>query len=135
MGKWTNLALLTAIWLLAILLINPMGEFPLNDDFSYARSTLNLSEGGILRYDPWLSMTLLAQVLWGTAFCKLFGFSFTVLRCSTLVLGWVGLVHLHGRADAGHALDVSADEQLLHADSVCRPRRRKALPEGWSSGW
>ncbi|MCC6723803.1 MAG: glycosyltransferase family 39 protein [Saprospiraceae bacterium] len=91
MKDWLNIGLLTAIWLLAILLVHPIGDFPLNDDFSYARSTMNLSEGGTLRYDPWLSMTLLAQVLWGTAFCKLFGFSFTVLRCSTLVLGWVGI--------------------------------------------
>jgi 4-amino-4-deoxy-L-arabinose transferase-like glycosyltransferase len=92
MRSWTNTVLLTATWLLAILLVNPLGDFPLNDDFSYARSTMNLSEGGALRYDPWLSMTLLAQVLWGTAFCKLFGFSFTVLRCSTLVLSWVSIL-------------------------------------------
>jgi 4-amino-4-deoxy-L-arabinose transferase-like glycosyltransferase len=86
------MACLTAIWLLAILLVNPIGDFPLNDDFSYARSTMNLSEAGVLRYDPWLSMTLLAQVLWGAAFCNLFGFSFTVLRCSTLLLGWVSVL-------------------------------------------
>jgi 4-amino-4-deoxy-L-arabinose transferase-like glycosyltransferase len=92
MKDWSNIGLLTAIWLFAILLVNPIGDFPLNDDFSYARSTMNLSETGVLRYDPWLSMTLLAQVLWGTAFCKLFGFSFTVLRCSTLVLGWVSVL-------------------------------------------
>ncbi|MBK8564525.1 MAG: glycosyltransferase family 39 protein [Saprospiraceae bacterium] len=92
MKDWLKIGLLTAIWLLAILLVNPIGDFPLNDDFSYARSTMNFSEGGSLRFDPWLSMTLLAQVLWGTAFCKLFGFSFTVLRCSTLVLGWLGIL-------------------------------------------
>lgn len=92
MRSQTDNLILTALWLIAILLVNPIGEFPLNDDFSYARSTLNLCEEGALRYDPWLSMTLLAQVLWGTVFCKLFGFSFTVLRCSTLVLSWLSIL-------------------------------------------
>jgi 4-amino-4-deoxy-L-arabinose transferase-like glycosyltransferase len=85
------LMVLAAFWLAAILIVNPVGDFPLNDDFSYGRSVLNLVSEGKLLYDQWLSMTLLSQVLWGTVFCEIFGFSFTVLRFSTLVLGWIGL--------------------------------------------
>ena len=36
-------------------------------------------------------MTLISQVLWGAGFCEVFGFSFTVLRMSTLVLGFIGM--------------------------------------------
>lgn len=92
MKGWTNIVLLTAIWLLAILLVNPIGDFPLNDDFAYGRNVLNLLETGELHFDEWYSMTLLTQLFWGTAFCKMFGFSFTVLRMSTLVLAYFGVV-------------------------------------------
>ena len=37
-------------------------------------------------------MTFIAHSIWGAFFCKIFGFSFTVLRCSTLLLGWLGLI-------------------------------------------
>ena len=37
-------------------------------------------------------MTLIAHTIWGAFFCKIFGFSFTALRVSTLIVGWVGLL-------------------------------------------
>ena len=99
---------MSAIWLLAILLVAASGNFPLNDDFSYGRSVLNLLEQGRLLYDSWLSMTLLTQVLWGAAFCKVFGFSFTVLRCSTLVLAWIGLLACYFLCrELGHGKKIS----------------------------
>ena len=36
----------------------------------------------------------LAQILWGALFSQLLGFSFVVLRLSTLVLAWAGLARL-----------------------------------------
>lgn len=89
---WTNKVVLTVSWLLAILLVHPIGDFPLNDDFSYGRTAFNLVTLGRLQYDQWLSMTLVTQVLWGAGFSKLFGATFTVLRLSTLVLGLGGLL-------------------------------------------
>lgn len=86
------LAALTGIWILAIALVNPAGNFPLNDDFAFARMVLNMLGQGRLVFDSWPAMTLLTHVLWGAGFCKLSGFSFVVLRFSTLVLAWVGLV-------------------------------------------
>ncbi len=84
--------ILGLLWALAICLVNPLGDFPLNDDFSYGRTVYNLSEQGILEFDDWLAMTLITQVFWGASFCKVFGFSFTVLRFSTLILGYFGIV-------------------------------------------
>jgi len=89
------LAVMAGTWLAANLLVNPVGDFPLNDDFSYGRTVLNLHTLGKLQYDQWLSMTLLTQVLWGAGFCKLFSFSFTVLRISTLVLALGGLAAIY----------------------------------------
>jgi 4-amino-4-deoxy-L-arabinose transferase-like glycosyltransferase len=80
------------LWATAALLVNPLGDFPLNDDFSFGRSVYNLTELGVLQFDDWLSMTLITQVFWGGAFCKTFGFSFTVLRFSTLVIGGIGVL-------------------------------------------
>jgi 4-amino-4-deoxy-L-arabinose transferase-like glycosyltransferase len=83
---------LTALWFLIALVVNPLGEFPLNDDWAYSRNVYDLAVNGILRFSNWPAMTLIAQTLWGALFCKLFGFSFGVLRLSVLILGWAGLM-------------------------------------------
>ncbi len=86
-----SLVWLAIIWAIGIALVNPIGDFPLNDDFSYGRTVYNLSDLGIFQFDDWLAMSLITQVLWGAAFTAVFGFSFTVLRFSTLVLAYIGL--------------------------------------------
>jgi len=93
----TSLALLTlcCVWLLLVLLTNPVGDFPLNDDWSYGRAVQSLVEHGHLELTGFTSMPLLAQVFWGALFCLPFGFSFTALRISTITLGLVGIVATH----------------------------------------
>jgi len=81
---------LTAVWLFVELLIYPAGEFPLNDDWSYTRSLQQWYEMHHYNLLGWTSMPLAGHLAWGMLFCKLFGFSFTVLRYSTLVLGCIG---------------------------------------------
>ncbi len=71
--------------------INPTGDFPLNDDWAYAKDVWYLSQEGILKLDDWPAMTRLTQIFWGAAFCKIFGFSHEVLRYSTIFLGFVGV--------------------------------------------
>lgn len=97
--KWwpdvVPIGFLSLVWLIAAFLVNPIGDFPLNDDFSYGRSVYHLVEQGQYKLDDWLSMTLLTQVFWGAAFCEPFGFSFTALRISTLVLAWLGLIGVY----------------------------------------
>lgn len=77
-------------WLFLIFLVNPIGEFPLNDDWGYAKVVQHLIETGEYRPGTWPVMTLFTQVWWGAAFAKVFGFSFTILRISTLVLAILG---------------------------------------------
>ncbi len=83
---------LSVIWLICIILVNPFGDFPLNDDWSYARNAQALALENKIYFDEWGAMTLIAHTMWGALFCKTFGFSFTVLRFSTLILGWLGLL-------------------------------------------
>src|SRR5205823_11305274 len=84
-------AILSA-WIALVLLTNPSGQFPLNDDWSYSRVAQTLVDHGRLRFTAFTSMTLIAQVLWGALFCLPFGFSFLALRLSTLTLAAIGVV-------------------------------------------
>lgn len=88
-------AALTVGWLLMTLLINPVGDFPLNDDWSYGRAVHTLVVQHRLHYTDWTSMPLITQVLWGALFCLPAGFSFTALRISSLVAGLLGVLFLY----------------------------------------
>jgi hypothetical protein len=81
---------LAVIWGLTEILIHPAGNFPLNDDWSYSLSLQEWFGNHHYHLQGWTSMPLLSQLTWGLLFCKIFGFSFTVLRYSTLVLGLAG---------------------------------------------
>ncbi len=97
---------LTAAWALAIVLVNPTGNFPINDDWSYADTVRRLVEHGEWQLNPWTSMPLATQVLWGWLFSQPAGVSFMALRISTLVLAWAAtlgsytLLRLAGGAPA-----------------------------------
>ncbi len=72
------------------MILNPIREFPLNDDWAYALSVQHFLQTGTFDPGDWPGMTLFLQVLWGALFCKIFGFSFAILRCSVLVLAIAG---------------------------------------------
>ncbi len=75
-------------WLFAILvLVAPVGDFPLNDDWQYARAVKRLVETHQLVIDTPVAPSLVGQVYVGALLCALFGFSHTLLRLSTLLLG------------------------------------------------
>src|SRR5262245_47374513 len=65
---------------------------PLIDDWTYAWSVAHFLQTGALRMLEWSGHYPLAQILWGALCSQLFGFSFAVLRLSTLVLAWAGLL-------------------------------------------
>jgi hypothetical protein len=79
-----DMAFLVLIFVASIIVVNPLGNFPLNDDWSFARAVQNLVERGDWRPTGFTSMPLITQSLWGTTFCLLAGFSFNALRFSTL---------------------------------------------------
>ncbi|QGZ53960.1 hypothetical protein [Paraburkholderia acidiphila] len=83
-----------AIWLVAVLLVNPTGDIPLNDDWSYSIPVRTLLETGQFTPGGYTSMTLIGQTYWGALFCLPFGFSHTALRVSSLAAAAIALVAL-----------------------------------------
>jgi hypothetical protein len=90
-ADWLMVATLVAIWGLMAILVNPIGDFPLNDDWGYGLPVKWLVEDGQLRFTDWQSHPLITQVLWGSLFALPAGFSFTALRFSTLMIASLGL--------------------------------------------
>ncbi|MBV8803204.1 MAG: glycosyltransferase family 39 protein [Gammaproteobacteria bacterium] len=91
-----NIFLITIIWFLIVVLVNPIGDFPLNDDWAYGWTVKTFLETGDFQLSDWTATNLLPQAIWGTIFCLPFGFSFTTLRISTLILGLVGVLTTYG---------------------------------------
>ena len=80
--------LLLLIFFLAEIIVNPFGEFPLNDDWSYSKSVKIFLDTGNIQIGDWAAMSLAAHILWGALFAKIFGFKFFVLRFSTLIISY-----------------------------------------------
>ena len=91
-----NLWLCMGITAMAILLTWPFGEIGYADDFGYAHVALRLVRTGHFLYNGWEFAMLLSHAWWGALFIRLFGFSFTCLRLSTIpfALGAVGMCYL-----------------------------------------
>lgn len=87
-----NIPILAIVWILAWLMVDPMRNFPLNDDWSYSMSVKVLVEEGRFFLHDWLGVPLFSQILWGSLFCMPFGFSFMALTVSTLSAGLAGII-------------------------------------------
>ncbi|MBL7933805.1 MAG: glycosyltransferase family 39 protein [Bacteroidia bacterium] len=85
--------LLIGIFLLAELIILPIDNFPLNDDWVYGKTLRDVFLGRDFNLGT-SNCTLWTQVMWGLFFTKIFGFSFAVLRLSTLVSSFIGITLL-----------------------------------------
>jgi hypothetical protein len=95
-GTFTDLLVISAVWLLATALANPLGDFPLNDDWAWGLTAKRLAEGQGYHPTDWTEMTLFSHAVWGALFCLPAGFSFTALRVSTLALSLAGTLGLYG---------------------------------------
>lgn len=80
-------ALLLALFVAAIAIVDPRGEFPLNDDWSFAASARRLFFSGDWRPLGWASMTQVTQALVGTLVCAASSCSHEHLRAGTLAVG------------------------------------------------
>ena len=85
--KSCGLLVILFLWLVCLTITHPLtANFPLCDDWSYARDVQHLLETGEFRYTGWESVTLVSHVLWGALFCLPSGFSFAALHLSTVVM-------------------------------------------------
>jgi Dolichyl-phosphate-mannose-protein mannosyltransferase len=81
-------------FVLCISIAHPLLEMGGNDDWSYAFSARVLADTGHLVYNGWATAMLGWQLYWDALFIKIFGFSFVVLRVSTLVISVLSLALL-----------------------------------------
>lgn len=80
------LFVITAFYLIVVGLVRPWGDFPLNDDWQYARVAKHLAETGRFEVDVSIAPSLVGQSYLAAALIRLFGFSHTLLRVLTMVL-------------------------------------------------
>ena len=91
-----NQALLCSFALpVCTLIARPFVEVGINDDFTYIRSALHLAQTGRIAYFGWGSPILGWQLYLGALFIKLFGFSFSVVRFSVLLVAAATVYLLH----------------------------------------
>lgn len=86
------LLMVIALFVLTVLFVNPLRETAIGDDWAYALTVRHLVETGEYRPHEALAANFLFQAYWGALFARVFGFSYTVLRVSTLVLLFAGTV-------------------------------------------
>jgi len=85
-----RLALWLALPFIALmLLVSPRGDFPLNDDWVYAKMVQALAERGHFGLSPFSNAYALTQTLYAATLVNLFGFGVTLLRLTTIFGGWV----------------------------------------------
>lgn len=78
--------ILLGLFLLQFLLISPRGEFPLNDDWVHIEMIKHWVETGAFRMNPYTGPLLFFPIIYGAALTKIFSFSFSLFRISTLTL-------------------------------------------------
>ena len=91
-SDFCSASLLIACFILMVLLVNPIGEFPTYDDWIYAATVKSILEKGRFEIQTGSSANVFAHAYWGAIFCLPFGFSFTALRFSILTLGIIGVL-------------------------------------------
>jgi len=91
-GRVVDLLVLTLVWMASVVIVNPIGDFPLNDDWSFGLAVQYFLQLGSFHPTGWTAMTLISNVVWGSLFCLPGGFSFTALRLSTLSASWLGIL-------------------------------------------
>src|SRR3954471_6265359 len=81
---------IAAVFAIGALWVHPLRDVPVIDDWTYAWSVEHLLRTGELRVAEISSVYPIVQILWGTLFARVFGFSFGVLRISTVILAIAG---------------------------------------------
>jgi len=81
--------------ILAIVLVNPLGEFPLNDDWSYSLAVKHFADTWEIRLSDWGAMSQVWQIVYAGLYSKIFGFSFTGLRLLTCMIALLTNVVLY----------------------------------------
>jgi hypothetical protein len=84
------LAAIAAVFAIGAMWVHPLRDVPVIDDWTYAWSVEHLLRTGELRVAEISSVYPIVQILWGALFARVFGFSFGVLRVSTVIVAIAG---------------------------------------------
>lgn len=92
--NYYNHFVLILLFCLIEFIIDPIGNFPLNDDWWYAKTLQHFLDhrSGFI---SWSSSTQVGQTFSAFLFAKLFGSTFTVLRFYTLTLSLIGILFFY----------------------------------------
>jgi hypothetical protein len=94
-AEWPSLAAIAGVFIAGCAVVHPLRDAPVIDDWVYAWSVEHLLRTGELRVLDISAIYPLAQILWGALFAQIAGFSFGILRLSTVVLALLGCGALH----------------------------------------
>ncbi len=83
---WAAAVFFAAVWIL-----DPIRDFPLQDDWAYFLSVKHLVDDASLRVLDYTSASLIFQSLWGAMFSMVLGLSHSTLRLSTLFLAFLAM--------------------------------------------
>ncbi|MBI4534322.1 MAG: glycosyltransferase family 39 protein, partial [Candidatus Melainabacteria bacterium] len=81
--------IIVAYYLFTVFFVSPVGNFPLNDDWTYGEAIRHWVSSGRFELGASCATCFLHIALGGLA-CKIFGFSYAILRTVTLSLGFIG---------------------------------------------
>jgi len=84
--------ILFSLFILATVLVNPMGNFPLNDDWTHTWAIANYLKTNNFIYPAWLSSHMHLPIIYGLVLSKIFGFSFTLLRFTNIFFSFLTLI-------------------------------------------
>jgi hypothetical protein len=93
-----NLMLIASGWIVVLLILPPQHDYPIIDDWIYAGSVQHFLNTGVFVMPPQSQANLFGLTLWGAAWVRWLGFSFTTLTYSTLFLSFVALFSFYGLA-------------------------------------
>jgi hypothetical protein len=86
-AKWgRNEAVVVLAIIAAMILVWPVGDYAILDDWCFVKPLEYLHYDGQLVILDWVPMSTVGHLFWGVLFTKLFGFSFTVTKVSVIVL-------------------------------------------------
>ena len=95
MRRCSGLYMVLLLFFLVVTFINPVRQMMFGDDWAYALTTRHLLVTGEYRLHDWATANMPVQIYWAALLAQAFGYSFVVLRFSTLLLFFVGLIALY----------------------------------------
>ena len=102
------------VFALTILFVNTFRETAVQDDWAYALTVKHLLETGKYQLHDWAAANMPFQIYYGALFSAIAGYSFSILRISTLILAFVALIAFYFLARE-HGLDYNQSGLLMLA--------------------